>query len=819
MLLSPARSRKAARKPPLRHRFVPRVEQLEERDMLAVVIAPGPDVNISRLHDNQAEATITVNPMDPQKLFAASMTFHGYFEGTFNPTINLPYPNWKHTPGILGAYSTDSGATWTRQVMLTGGPNEPGAADVARANRSLPAAAADPQATFDSFGNLFLTYLSAPLVQIGTATAGGVNTLTDTSRQWATDIWNTFKVTINPGVLGDPTLPGKQDTREIRNNDGTQLTLNADWYGTNQPGPNTPYIITVNGVDEAGSPLAGNAAWLLKSTNGGASFTLVKWLGVNADYPTVAIGPGLQNDKSVWVAWKSNINGNIVATGAPVTAQGMIGNFIPLQVVNGSADMVHPRAQVGPNGQVMVSFHTFDTGIIPTSIYVNVDDDGLAANGFRANAVPVATSTVVMNPTPLPPYKFYEIPSQPNRGITPQVNLAWDRSGAFVAAPNGRVYLIYTTAFPWIGSPDTDIWVTWSDDSGANWAPPKRVHDANTKSQFLPAVAVDQQTGHVAVVWLDARDDPNNTKTMLYGTVSVDGGATFEIQRFISGAQSNASESNRLQRGATTGNNTEFTLNDTNQNWAPPGTPNNYWTTDYRVLITGTGGAAGEIGYLSSNTATQLTIDPGWTEGKIPALGETYEIQIRIGYDDQMPPQPIYSIYKFDFGEYIGLAFHDGVFYPIWADNSGNGGLNPNYHGEFSALDVYTARVQVLMVEEDQSLGASASGTRTIALGTRRFTGFPEARLLEAALLLGARRTFPSRAPSGATYDQFIRDTRAMIQKLSAQVSASPSSPARLLLGGSTPRPTPTIEAIDRFFSAAWADGVLSEADLSLRLL
>jgi len=46
-----------------------------------------------------------------------------------------------------------------------------------------------------------------------------------------------------------------------------------------------------------------------------------------------------------------------------------------------------------------------------------------------------------------------------------------------------------------------------------------------------------------------------------------------------------------------------------------------------------------------------------------------------------------------DFGDYSGLAFNGGVFYPAWADNSNSTGDNPD--GTLSKLDVYTARVTV----------------------------------------------------------------------------------------------------------------------------
>jgi hypothetical protein len=46
-----------------------------------------------------------------------------------------------------------------------------------------------------------------------------------------------------------------------------------------------------------------------------------------------------------------------------------------------------------------------------------------------------------------------------------------------------------------------------------------------------------------------------------------------------------------------------------------------------------------------------------------------------------------------DYGDYTGLAFQAGAFYPAWADNSNSTGDNPD--GKLSRFDVYTARVEV----------------------------------------------------------------------------------------------------------------------------
>src|SRR5436853_525767 len=48
----------------------------------------------------------------------------------------------------------------------------------------------------------------------------------------------------------------------------------------------------------------------------------------------------------------------------------------------------------------------------------------------------------------------------------------------------------------------------------------------------------------------------------------------------------------------------------------------------------------------------------------------------------------------FDYGDYMGLAFQSGKFFPAWPDNSNSTGDNPN--GALHQFDIYTARVNVL---------------------------------------------------------------------------------------------------------------------------
>jgi hypothetical protein len=84
----------------------------------------GANVNITRLGGNQSEATVAVNPVNPQQLFMAS------------------------NPGTTAANSTNGGQTWTTFTMGTGAGGD-----------GLPSSCCDNVARFDRFGNLFLAYL------------------------------------------------------------------------------------------------------------------------------------------------------------------------------------------------------------------------------------------------------------------------------------------------------------------------------------------------------------------------------------------------------------------------------------------------------------------------------------------------------------------------------------------------------------------------------------------------------------------------------------------------------------------------------------
>lgn len=147
----------------------------------------GPNVNMSRLQGNHQEVTIATDPTDPDRMFTFSNT---ELSGG----------------GLFAAFGTNAGASWT-YVDQTDGVIADG--DV---GDPLPIACCDPTATWDGFGNLFISYLDlinfASPVAVSTdggqsftlLASLGFNTDQPTITSGAGSVW----VTYSAGTAGFP---------------------------------------------------------------------------------------------------------------------------------------------------------------------------------------------------------------------------------------------------------------------------------------------------------------------------------------------------------------------------------------------------------------------------------------------------------------------------------------------------------------------------------------------------------------------------------------------------------------------------------------
>jgi hypothetical protein len=263
------------------------------------------------------------------------------------------------------------------------------------------------------------------------------------------------------------------------------------------------------------------------STDGGQTFTpLSLAISHPASYrPKISTGAG-----TVWVAF-SNLDPNpgpsdprghpymlpgpVEAAGARVTGLGQVGSFSTPQDVPNSTGGTADDIAVGPNGQVMVTFHTdqdwpYKDRHGPANIYTALDADGLGPAGFSAPQITVVTQVDTYHPI---------LQSWENAVANPAPGLAWDLSSG---PHRGRLYLVYTDASSG-NDPATNIFVKYSDDNGAHWSGPIQANDdSGGNSHFLPRIAVDQSTGWVAVSWYDARNAAGNDEAEVFATVSVD---------------------------------------------------------------------------------------------------------------------------------------------------------------------------------------------------------------------------------------------------------------------------------------------------------
>lgn len=279
-----------------------------------------------------------------------------------------------------------------------------------------------------------------------------------------------------------------------------------------------------------------------KSTDGGQTYTQFTQVDTNVDIGNLpgndkwhlATGPDPNTpaQQNVYIAWTKNVtegttDQRIVVS---VSTDGGVTFTSPVIINDGSisgtdSSNLYADPAVGPNGELYVSWNDIDND----TVLMDVSLDGGTTFG---KDITVTTSGTGFKTS---------IPSNPSRGVFVGPTIDVDRSGNSF---NGRLYITYTDVAVG-GLPDTDIFVRYSDDDGTSWSGPTLVNDdVGSNSQFLPWLDVDQQTGVVAVVWYDARNDTNNQQVEVFMAVSDNGGVSFLTNILVSDGQSDQSFGN-----------------------------------------------------------------------------------------------------------------------------------------------------------------------------------------------------------------------------------------------------------------------------------
>ena len=262
------------------------------------------------------------------------------------------------------------------------------------------------------------------------------------------------------------------------------------------------------------------------------------------DQPTIVTGA-----KAVWAVWSQD--GWLQAAGARAPALGDVRPFRRAQDIPHTHGCTFGDIAIGPKGEVLQVCQRDVPNTKPpvARLRTNIDRDGFGPKGFSAGAAIARTNVTLFEP----------IPAQRSRTIDAEAGLAWDTTGG---AFDGRVYLIYTDEQP-DQSDDTDTYLMTSDNRGGAWTAPVPIA-TSPRSQFLPRIALDRTTGHLAVGWHDAVGDTGsgpydtdgaaNTDAMYFMTFSADGGVSWTFPFKVSAAPSNAkAAANQIDYGDYTG--------------------------------------------------------------------------------------------------------------------------------------------------------------------------------------------------------------------------------------------------------------------------
>ncbi len=337
----------------------------------------------------------------------------------------------------------------------------------------------------------------------------------------------------------------------------------ADGYGVMVPADRNPNLA----FDGFGNLFAtyvdftNQGVQLAISTDGGASFKCIHTYTpfsdqgnpLPVDRPAISTG-----SNSVWVTFQGGVELDesqndprdvAMYTGsARVIGLGQVGNYNTEIVPNTTPPEGDPpevnfgSVAVGLNGQVIIAYQDSVDLAGTSAIFTSADPDGLGT-GSQLQIPNFVTGTTVGG-------EFY-VPPQTIGHIDAEVGLAYDLSDG----PNrGRLYMIYTDS-PAINCGCTYVSLIYSDNDGAlgSWSDPITVNDNVVDSaNFNPKIAVDPVTGHVAVSFYSARNDPgfgppgdrdnlSNSDVELFATVSTDGGLSFSPNVQVSNGPTSSS--------------------------------------------------------------------------------------------------------------------------------------------------------------------------------------------------------------------------------------------------------------------------------------
>lgn len=270
-----------------------------------------------------------------------------------------------------------------------------------------------------------------------------------------------------------------------------------------------------------------------KSTDGGNSFANNSFRVVDTqsalggvDKFLLGVGPSSSAPNApaaVYVSYERNDGGQPIVVAGSNDGGNSFTTPLILDTFGRGSYFAGPA--VGPHGELYVAWLSTYDG----KIKMRVKPDGLWGTQSWG------PTTIVENLHAS--LAQFQVPAQPRRGIYNNPSIDVDRSGG---PNNGRVYVAYTDR---VSGNNTDIFLTYSDNSGATWSPVGSTGNVENSpgTEFHSWVAVDQLVGTVNVLYrtTDGGDANNNTVVTRVAT-SLDGGQTFPNRIDLSTRRSRA---------------------------------------------------------------------------------------------------------------------------------------------------------------------------------------------------------------------------------------------------------------------------------------
>jgi hypothetical protein len=227
---------------------------------------------------------------------------------------------------------------------------------------------------------------------------------------------------------------------------------------------------------------------------------------------------------SVYIGYDDNGSSNRAQLMVSRNGQGGWVKSAGIDDTPGTFDVIGVNAAVGNDGTVFATWENYANGFIR----MDVSNDGGLTWGVDKTVHDFRINTSGF---------FIPIPPQPDRGVLPMPMTDVAPAGTTFA---DRLYVVYFDTDT-DGSPNTEIYLRYSDNNGTTWSSEKLINDDTVDAwHFFPSISI-APNGTIGVSFYDTRNDLTDKRTDVYASFSTDGGNTWSANQRVTTVQSDES--------------------------------------------------------------------------------------------------------------------------------------------------------------------------------------------------------------------------------------------------------------------------------------